>query len=167
MLKEDKRSSSSPHSYRRDGSQSPPEAHIPLIEDQVTEAHIPLIEDPSHMIDVIMTPAIPGPQAETDMIDMMIEDKIGMKDIGIENLEITVLDIIDSETVIINLIAQEMAVHIDLMIVHSMDLEMLVPIHNIGPLLDPHPLVFVGVKIIVSHFCGGKKTLTASQKSKG
>ena len=143
------------------------EAHIPLIEDQVTEAHIPLIEDPSHMIDVIMTPAIPGPQAETDMIDMMIEDKIGMTDIGIENLEITVLDIIDSETVIINLIAQEMAVHIDLMIVHSMDLKMPVPIHNIGPLLDPHPLVFVGVKIIVSHFCGGKKTLTASQKSKG
>ena len=142
-------------------------AHIPLIEDQVTEAHIPLIEDPSHMIDVIMTPAIPGPQAETDMIDMMIEDKIGMTDIGIKNLEITVLDIIGSETVIINLIAQEMAVHIDLMIVHSMDLKMLVPIHNIGPLLDPHPLVFVGVKIIVSHFCGGKKTLTASQKSKG
>ena len=125
------------------------EAHIPLIEDQVTEAHIPLIEDPSHMIDVIMTPAIPGPQAETDM---MIEDKIGMTDIGIENLEITVLDIINSETVIINLIAQEMAVHIDLMIVHSMDLKMPVPIHNIGPLLDPHPLVFVGVKIIVSHF---------------
>ena len=128
------------------------EAHIPLIEDQVTEAHIPLIEDPSHMIDVIMTPAIPGPQAETDMIDMMIEDKIGMTDIGIENLEITVLDIIDSETVIINLITQEMAIHIDLMIVHSMDLGMLVPIHNIGPLLDLHPLVFVGVKIIVSHF---------------
>ena len=143
------------------------EAHIPLIEDQVTEAHIPLIEDPSHMIDVIMTPAIPGPQAETDMIDMMIEDKIGMTDIGIENLEITVLDIIDSETVIINLIAQEMATPIDLMIVHSMDLKRPVPIHNIGPLLDPHPLVFVGVKIIVSHFCGGKKTLTASQKSKG
>ena len=143
------------------------EAHIPLIEDQVTEAHIPLIEDPSHMIDVIMTPAIPGPQAKTDMIDMMIEDKIGMTDIGIENLEITVLDIIDSETVIINLIAQEMAVHIDLIIVHSMDLEMLVPIHNIGPLLDPHPLVFIGVKLIVSHFCEGNKTLTASQKSKG
>ena len=37
------------------------EAYIPLIEDQVTEAHIPLIEDPSHMIDMIMTPAIPGP----------------------------------------------------------------------------------------------------------
>ena len=134
--------------------------------EEVTEAHIPLIEDPSHMIDVIMTPAIPGPQAETDMIDMMIEDKIGMTDIGIENLEITVLDIIDSETVIINLIAQEMAVHIDLMIVHSMDLEMLVPTHNIGPLLDPHLLVFVGVKIIASHFCKGKKTLTVSQKSK-
>ena len=143
------------------------EAHIPLIEDQVTEAHIPLIEDPSHMIDVIMTRAIPGPQAETDMIDMMIEDKIGMTDIGIENLEITVLDIINSETVIINLIAQEMATPIDLMIVHSMDLERPVPIHNIGPLLDPHPLVFVGVKIIVSHFCRGKKTLTGSQKSKG
>ena len=139
------------------------EAHIPLIEGQVTEPHIPLIEDPSHMIDVIMTPTTPDPQAETDMIDMMIEDKIGMTDIGIENLEITVLDII----VIINLIAQEMAVHIDLMIIHSMDLEMLVPIHNIGPLLDPHTLVFVGVKIIVSHFCRGKKTLTASQKSKG
>ena len=143
------------------------EAHIPLIEDQVTEAPIPLIEDPSHMIDVIMTPAFPGPQSETDMIDMMIEDKSGMTDIGIENLKITVLDIIDSKTVIINLITQEMAIHIDLMIVHSMDLEMLVPIHNIGPLLDPQPLVFVGVKIIVSHFCRGKKTLTASQKSKG
>ena len=37
------------------------EVHIPLIEDQVTEAHIPLIEDPFHMIDVIMTPAIPDP----------------------------------------------------------------------------------------------------------
>ena len=143
------------------------ETHIPLIEDQVTEAHIPLIEDPSHMIDVIMTPTIPGPQAETDMIDMMIEDKIGMTDIGIENLEITVLDIIDTQTMITNRITQEMAIHIDLMIIHSMDLEMLVPIHNIGPLLDPHPLVFVGVKLIVSHFCEGKKTLTASQKSKG
>ena len=98
------------------------EAHTPLIEDQVTEAHIPLIEDPSHMIDVIMTPAIPDSQAETDMIDMMIEDKIGMTDIGIGNLEITVLDIIDSETIIINLITQEMAIHIDLMIIHSMDL---------------------------------------------
>ena len=93
------------------------------------------------------------------MIDMMIEDIIGMTDIGIENLEITVLDIIDSETEIINLITQEMAVHIDLMIVHSMDLKMLVPVHNIGPLLDPHPLVFIGVKIIVSHFCGGKLKL--------
>ena len=143
------------------------EAHIPLIEDQVTEAHIPLIEDPSPMIDVIMTPAIPGPQAETDMIEMMIEDKIGMTDIGIENLEITVLDIIDSKTVIINLVTQEIAAPIDLMIVHSMDLKMPVPIHDIGPLLDPHPLVFVGVKIIVSHCCEGKKTLTASQKSKG
>ena len=104
------------------------------------------------MIDVIMTPAIPGPQAETAMIDMMIEDKIGMTDIGIENLKITVLDIIDSKTMIINLIAQEMATPIDLMIFHSMDLEMSIPIHNIGPLLDPHPLVFIGVKIIVSHF---------------
>ena len=140
------------------------ETHIPLIEGQVTEAHIPLIEDLSPLVDVIMTPATPDPQAE---IDMMIEDKIGMTDIGIENLEITVLDIIDSETVIINLITQEMTVHIDPMIVHSMDLEMLVLIHNIGPLLDLHPLVFVGMKLIVSHFCGGKKTLTASQKAKG
>ena len=119
------------------------------------------------MIDMIMTPTFPGPQAKTDMIDMMIEDKIGMIDIGIENLEITVPDIINSETVIINLITQEMAIHIDLTIVHSMDLEMLVLIHNIGPLLDPHPLVLIGVKIIVSHFCQGKKILTVSQKSKG
>ena len=101
------------------------------------------------------------------MIDMMIEDKIGMTDIGIETLKITVLDIIDSETMITNLIAQEMVIHIDLMIVHSMDLEMLVPIRNVGLLLDPHPLVIIGVKVIVSHFHGGKKTLTASQKSKG
>ena len=140
------------------------ETHISLIEDQVTEAHIPLIEDLSPLVDMIMTPATPDPQAE---IDMMIEDKIGMTDIGIENLEITVLDIIDSETMIINLIAQEMTVHIDLTIVHSMDLKMLVPIHSIGPLLDLHPLVFIGMKLIVSHFCREKKTLTTSQKSKG
>ena len=83
------------------------EAHIPQIEDQVTEAHIPLIENLSHMIDMIMTPTIPDPQTKIDMIHIMIEDKIGMTDIGIENLKITVI--------------------------HSMDLEILVPIHNIDP----------------------------------
>ena len=100
-------------------------------------------------------------------IGMMIRGRVGMIDFKIEaiDLETIVLDIIDNESVIINLIAQEMVSHIDLMIVHSIVLGMIAPIHNTSPLLDPHPQVFIGVKI-ASHFCERKKILTISQNVK-
>ena len=144
----------------------------------IIEIHIPLTEDPFHLGDVIMTLIIPDPPVEVMTLgipdppvemDMMIGDKVDMIDFRIEAIgpETTVLVTIDNESLSISRIAPEKVSPTDLMIVLHMGPELTVQTLSIGPPLDHHPLVSVGVNLTVSHSHARKKKLTVTQKNKG